>query len=487
MTSPLSSLGKIRRMPFNMHSQGKRPVPFRESAPKGNEETLMDEILGPGAQIPVRINAPSCSSGTTAKPATHEAAPTDMELMTSMMQKITSLEQKVKSQALAIQHKDQKIKELEEQMKILQQGNEETSRLSRVEELEVICLQLQHQIWEMERFLNDYGLIWVGEGNASAENMESLDGEGNQSSRGLWKPGDSVVSESSINFDVIFENLKDLNVLAGEGVSQIEHVAGGARLRQLDPVPLTFYQNGIVMFNGPFRSYEEPSTQQCLRDLMDGYFPSELQRRYPEGVPFQVTDKREVFFRERQLPESFPGQGQVIGNPKPSGMKETTEIPGPKLTVQQFMNKLPRSLIRDGQVIDIRREIGETLQGSSKTQKSEVILVETPSLMAMKKRLEGDSEGKSSDPNISTLRIKSENGEKTYIIKMPFTETIGDLRQHLAQSRGGDLESYEILSVFPQQMYNDNSMTLEECGLVPNASLLLRRKASPTKSQGQQM
>ncbi|XP_054855141.1 UBX domain-containing protein 11 isoform X2 [Eublepharis macularius] len=449
MTSPLSSLGKIRRMPFNMHSQGKRAVPFKESAP-------------------------------------NEAAPTDMELMTSMMQKIASLEQKVKNQAHVIHHKDKKIKELEERMKILQQGNDDSSGLSRVEELEVICLQLQHQIWEMERFLNDYGLIWVGEGNESPED-ESLDRDGHRSSRGLWKPGDSVVPESSINFDTIFENLKDLNVLAGEGVSQIEHVAGGARLRQLDPVPLTFYQNGIVMFNGPFRSYEEPSTQQCLRDLMDGYFPSELQRRYPDGIPFQVTDKRDVFFRERQLPESFPGQGQIVGHPKPSGMKETTEIPGPKLTVEQFMNRLPRSLIRDGQVIDIRGEIRETLQGSSGTQKHEVILVETPSLMAMKKRLEGDSQEKTPDPHISTLRIKSENGEKTYIIKMPFTETIGDLRQHLARSRGGELESYEILSIFPQKVYSNNSVTLEECGLVPNGALLLRRKAPPPKLQGQQL
>lgn len=40
-----------------------------------------------------------------------------------------------------------------------------------------------------QRFLNDYGLIWVGEQNESAEDTESLDGEGSQSSKGLWKPG----------------------------------------------------------------------------------------------------------------------------------------------------------------------------------------------------------------------------------------------------------------------------------------------------------
>uniref|UniRef100_A0A674JBI9 UBX domain-containing protein 11 n=1 Tax=Terrapene triunguis TaxID=2587831 RepID=A0A674JBI9_9SAUR len=288
--------------------------------------------------------------------------------------------------------------------------------------------------------------------------------------------GDSTVSKHPIDFDLILENLKDLNVLAGEGVSQIERTAGGARLRQPQSIALTFYQNGIVMFNGPFRSYEEPSTQQCLQDIMDGYFPSELQTRYPDGVPFQVTDRRDVFFRERQLPENFPGQGQVVGHSRSSEVKETSEIPGPKLSLEQFLNKLPKSLIREGQVIDIRGPIKETL--------NEVILVEMPSLAAMKERLKADEQDQPPAPNISTLRIKSENGEQTYIVKMLFTETIGDLRRHLAQSRDGEPQPYEIISTFPQRVYADNFMTLQECGLIPNASLLLREKI-PLAKEGQ--
>ncbi|XP_062996191.1 UBX domain-containing protein 11 [Elgaria multicarinata webbii] len=476
MTSPLSSLGKIRRMPLQLQTAGKRAVPFKESIQNDDEAAMMDEILGPGAQIPVQVNTPSCSDGTTANPATLGAAPTDMELMTSMMQKIASLEHKVKNQAQTIQQKNKKISEFEAQIKILQKEKDQSSGLSRAEELEVLCLELQRQIWEMERFLNDYGLIWVGEGTHSLEELDSSKQEGSAPSRAFWKPGDAVISETSINFDLIFKNLKDLNALAGEGVSKIEHTAGGARLRQMDSIPLTFYQNGIVMFNGPFRSYEAPSTQQCLRDIMDGYFPSELQRRYPDGVPFQVTDKRDVFFQERQLPESFPGLGHMVGHSKPSGIKETNEIPGPKLTAEQFLNKLPQSLIQDGHVIDIRGEVKKNLQGLGGTRSHEVVLVETPSLAAMKKRLVGDKKKEAPDPSVATLRIKSENGEKTYIIKMSFTETVGDLRRHLARSRGREVKPYEILSTFPSRVYNDDSMTLEECGLVPNAALLLRKK-----------
>ncbi|NXY50534.1 UBX11 protein, partial [Ceuthmochares aereus] len=87
-----------------------------------------------------------------------------------------------------------------------------------------------------------------------------------------------------IDFDLILEKVKDLNVLAEESVCQIEHTPQGARLRQPEPIPLTLYQNGIVMYNGPFQPYEHPSTQQCLQDIVDGYFPSELQMHYPDGI-----------------------------------------------------------------------------------------------------------------------------------------------------------------------------------------------------------
>ncbi|XP_039190136.1 UBX domain-containing protein 11 isoform X2 [Crotalus tigris] len=446
MSSPFSSLSKIRRMPLQLQPTEKKAVPLQTNIQNGN-------------------------------------APTDMELMTSMMQKIASLEQKVKSQAQAIQEKNKKIRELEEQIKTLQKRTEKTSPgTSRVEELEMLCLQLQRQVWEMERFLNDYGLIWVGEDPDSLMDLESLEEEESPTSRTFWKPGEAIMSETPIDFDLILKNLKELSVLAGEGISQIKHTAGGARLKRLDSVPITFYQNGIVMFKGPFRSYEDPSTQRCLQDILDGFFPSELQRRYPSGVPFQVTDKRDVFFRERKLPGYFPGFGQAVGRSKPSGIKETSEISGPKLTMEQFLNKLPKSLVRDGQVIDIREDLKKTLQGLDGAQSHEVVLVETPSLTALRKRLEGKQKTEGPGTNISTLRIKSEDGEKTYIVKMSFTETIGHLRQHLAQNRGEAVEPYEILSTFPLRVYNNEAVSLEECGLVPNAFLLLRKKLPPAKA-----
>ncbi|KAM6043517.1 UBX domain-containing protein 11 isoform 3-T3 [Theristicus caerulescens] len=334
----------------------------------------------------------------------------------------------------------------------------------------------------MERFLNDYGLIWVGERHGQPEDLESLSDEEELPARSLWKPGEAVVSKHQIDFDLILENVKDLNVLAGEGISHVEHMPGGARLRQPEPLPLTLYQNGIVMFSGRFRPYEDPSAQRCLQDIMDGYFPSELQMRYPDGIPLQVADRRDVVFRERDLPGSFPGHGQAVGHSKSSEVQETTEIPGPRLSLGQVPSQLSEPSNHGGEALGVRGSAGAAQQGPGGVRSSEGILVETPGLSALE-RVKTAEEAEASAPDVCTLRIKSESGEQTYVVKMLFTETVGDLRQRLAHARGGDSDSYEIISTFPPRVYADNSRSLQECGLIPNASLLLRRR-DPSQREG---
>ncbi|KAM6313989.1 UBX domain-containing protein 11 [Podargus strigoides] len=438
-----------------------------------------DDRLSPRTKNPVQGSLSSRSKGTTLKKNMQGEAHADAELVSSMMQKITLLEQKIEKQAQEIQLKDRRIAELEEKMKTLQKG-EDALDSSSAEELEIRCLQLQTQVWEMEQFLNDYGLIWVGERHEQLEDLESLKDEEELSARRLWKP-DEAVADHHVDFDLILEKVKDLNVLAGEGISHIEHTPGGARLRQPEPLPLTLYQNGIVMFNGPFRPYEDPSTQQCLQDIMDGYFPSELQMRYPDGIPLQVTDRRDVVFQERHLPGSFPGPGQVVGHSKSSEVQETTKIPGPKLSLER-LNKLSKSLKHGREAMDVQDSARAAQQGSGGVQSSKEILEETPRLSAVA-RVKTAEEAEGSGPDVCTLRIKSESGEQTYIVKMLFTETIGDLRQHLAHARGGDSNSYEIISTFPQRVYTDNTRSLQECGLIPNAFLLLRRR-DPSQQEG---
>lgn len=64
-----------------------------------------------------------------------------------------------------------------------------------------------------------------------------------------------------MNFDLVLQRIGELNVLAGEGESFVQSTATGAQLVTKQPVRLSLYRDGVVMFDGPFRSYQDPSTQ----------------------------------------------------------------------------------------------------------------------------------------------------------------------------------------------------------------------------------
>lgn len=64
-----------------------------------------------------------------------------------------------------------------------------------------------------------------------------------------------------MNFDLVLQRVKELNVLAGKEETFVQATSTGAQLARKEPVQLTLYSNGIVMFDGPFRSYQEHSTQ----------------------------------------------------------------------------------------------------------------------------------------------------------------------------------------------------------------------------------
>uniref|UniRef100_A0A3B5MDE6 UBX domain-containing protein 11 n=1 Tax=Xiphophorus couchianus TaxID=32473 RepID=A0A3B5MDE6_9TELE len=189
-----------------------------------------------------------------------------------------------------------------------------------------------------------------------------------------------------MNYDLVLRSIRELNVLAGEGETFVQTTGTGAKLAKKDPIQLKLYRDGIVMFDGPFRSYQEHSTQQCMQDLMDGYFPSELQQRFPDGVPFEGIP--------------CPGINKFSRLCARFGQNSSQ-----RLTTDQFLNKLPKVVVKAGNVINIRGSLRRTLQ-VRKTPRSVV-----------------------------TLKLKSEDGNLTYVMKMSLSETVGQLRGYLDKHR----------------------------------------------------
>ncbi|GLH10842.1 Protein of unknown function, partial [Gryllus bimaculatus] len=105
----------------------------------------------------------------------------------------------------------------------------------------------------------------------------------------VWTSDSSMPSNSSIDFGKLLQAVQELNLIAGQGESKMCYTKSGATFQRSAGIPLTLYANGLILNNGSYRSYDDDSTQQFLQDILDGYFPSEFQNDYPDGVPLHCS------------------------------------------------------------------------------------------------------------------------------------------------------------------------------------------------------
>eukprot|EP00118_Oscarella_pearsei_P022494 m.260710 g.260710 ORF g.260710 m.260710 type:complete len:210 (+) comp40438_c1_seq24:245-874(+) len=183
-------------------------------------------------------------------------SPSDSEFIGSMARRLSILKRQLLEKGKELAVKDEKIKRLEDKMRIFEMSAVPTNE--QIRQLQEKCMALQKQVQDMENFLADYGMVWIGE---ACEGEEDTDTEAVHPNNRMWMPEASVVEAGNFHadFNLIMKNIGELNVLAGEGIAQVSHMAGGAKLKFPESVPLTVYQNGFLMFSGPFRPYKRVS------------------------------------------------------------------------------------------------------------------------------------------------------------------------------------------------------------------------------------
>jgi len=400
----------------------------------------------------------------------------DDSLLSTMAVRLRKVEEELLTKTKQLEEKDKQLHHFRVSL------NEEKSKDRLVGHLRSQCERAFKQIQEMEEFLADYGMVWVGASespdNIPEETEEDLAEEEKKSVlvQSTWNQEESV-NDTAPDYNKIVHNIHELNILAGDGVGMVERGPDGiTRVVQPDPIPLTLYSNGIYMFQGPFRPLSEPQTRQFVLDLEEGYFPSELQKRYPNGMVIKLTDLREKQYVDKRQQVSFAGKGNRLSE----GAKELAAIRGysedvdsedvatdtsdaiQKPSLERFLNKLPPNVIRDGKIIDIRESVSAMVGSTSTPTKVEV--AET----AVVKQIQA---GEGTSGPVATLRVKLDGGTKTLIVKLQYTDTIGDLREFIKKHKSG---LYEIRTTFPNKIFSRLSESLEEAGLVPSATLHIR-------------
>ena len=124
---------------------------------------------------------------------------------------------------------------------------------------------------------------------------------------------ESSTTVFSCDYDLIIRNVQELNSLLldnstaanGSAKQIVAFKPNGVKFESSssggnDSIRLCLYANGISLYQGPFRPFADSLTRKFCIDIMDGYFPTELQSKYPDGVRFDLVDKRHVYYRQRQ-------------------------------------------------------------------------------------------------------------------------------------------------------------------------------------------
>jgi hypothetical protein len=423
-----------------------------------------------------------------------------MDLMQIMMSKIKRTEARCAAFEKESNEKDRRIRVLEAKLELYKNSSSrssngaDTSEL--VQRLERRNLALNGQILEMENFLADYGLYWVGNKNAllNIKNYDDDDDDDDDTKLSDLEDEDNEIKLTrrlpfKCDYDLMAKNMAELNALVAESSS-----SGEARMVEFSPnrvkfavacdlatIRLTLYANGICLLQGPFRPFAHSLTQKFCTDIMDGFFPTELQARYPDGVAFDLVDKRDILFIGNQ---TTGGKGYRLGSGRKVGSggggeegggeegggeegggeegggeegevvnrSETTSVEtqladSPPLTVGQFLSKLPAKVVRNSQLVDVRADIAVLLQNPASPQQEEEAdrLASSPVLVNVPFNGEGqqEAEDKMAMLKIKWLTSSDSSSNKTFLFKMKYTDRLLDLKNLIKSQRYNSVNQSE--------------------------------------------
>jgi len=507
--------------------RGGGKVPFRAAQ---NADDLLREYRNHGSEAVARAAAAS-KAAALAKAGMPRASPRGGpgggDVVSSMANRLGALERELADERAASRAKDLRIASLEREVKAERAaakkaggsgggggeggpdagGGKVSQEVANALKREV--KRLRKQVWEMECFLHDYGMIWVGDGGEEQEEEqqeeeeereeegagEAEEGAGPRPAGEVGESGDKKRNTKGVtrdgafeyNIGVLVKQVEELNYVAGDGTKEVQvGKHGERRFQEAEALPLAVYRDGILLKEGPFRGFaEDKSARAFIIDILDGYFPYELKDHYPDGVPFLLIDKSTEDYRKPF--KAFSGQGRQAGGGGAAGAVTVQEAGwshaarGQAMGREAFLNRLPKNVVKGGRVISIRDDIAEMVgkQGQGQGQGSagggpKTVVVNTPAMDLL-------SGGADLTPvPISTLQVKSEDGATTFVIKMRFDETVGDLRAYLEEPRtraGFNASGYDVRTPFPNRSYSDTE-TLADAGLVPNAVIILRKSES---------
>lgn len=309
------------------------------------ETAMYDEILGP---IVNRRSVSITSPRMIAQQPTTQMPNKDADFTVSLLTRLNDAEAEIRKLRRQLIEKNDKIETLERDNSYLKSVTDAPFELAEeFERMQKKNMELHDQLESMENFLEDYGLVWVGNKSSTIENdkVEVVIGS----------------NRPTLSYAEFSMKIETLNGMIYQEPASVVTDESGRRARlvqaseKVENIRVVFYKNGLMVKRGPFRPSDSHSFTSFTRDIMDGYFPSEFRDEYPDGVLFVLVDKHDSEYTD------LDGSG---------GRESFQE----HLATNQFLRRLPKTVIRNGEVIDVRGDVAKILLRGDQHSTNEELL-----------------------------------------------------------------------------------------------------------------
>jgi hypothetical protein len=371
------------------------------------------------------------------------------EFTTLLSSRLVAVEQENKELRRALAQTSTKVIALEEERSQLTELlRSENRNADLLKNLKGENRRLQHQILEMEQFLADYGLVWVG----------------HKADQGAQAEEPAL----ELDYDLFVKKVAGLNSIVLSEPAQVVTSTDGNRVRarlahadqRLEHIPITLYRNGIMIKRGPFREAGSDSFNTFVADVLDGYFPSEFRGDNPDGVILKLFDRRGEIFQP-SLDEQ-------------------------QMKSAQLLNRLPKTVVKEGNILSVRDDVADRFglrnaPASSSTKEAtpslnslsagkKVICLQTAAQQTIENGGDLLDEVASVQIKWATMAPSSGSGSVTYLAKVYASDLIVDLKEALARERGEEVHAVRLRGSHPPRILDD-ALTIRECGLVPNGTV----------------
>lgn len=458
------------------------PVPPRAAGfrPK-KADVLNDSVLDEATrqlllQDLARRRPPPTSAAKATPPSTTDVPPESEEdaLVTVMAQRIAGLEKQNKMQMKELREKMSRVAHLEA---------ENDRQRATLESAQLEKQLLAERLAQMNQFLADYGLTFVGEssrgtspqaddnapsppkfdlyagafnpsaaqppGEAPQEPMPDQRPETVTAAAAATQPAGGLpfsLAELIAQAEKLTYSLSK-NVMATDGNRGL--------IKERDTVYVCVYADGIVVNSGLFRPYGWPLCDALLHDVLEGYYPYEFKDKYPDGFPIEIVDKSG---------DKCPRKGDD------SNVRTVGDHGYKPLTREALLARLPQQYVtKEGKLINLRGGVNDFIGGQPA---SDV----TPSGPQHVEAQTAAVRASASDADAAKIMVKFPQGHSV-ALRMFRTDTIAQLRADLLAAAAGFFAptcSWELVSAYPRKTLDAHDDTLSAADLVPSAALQVK-------------